>query len=169
MGVVKDKLMTPIPRLDKPWVRPLVYLCIGIACGFAARGGPQEKTVIRWKTKTEIVYKELDNSKYEEKDSWVYKPDGTKEYNRYRLRLSKVSNQGTQNQAVEMEHEQSKTILSVYTFTAGMSVFGESQYFAEGALRLGQTPFWATLGAMVPQNTFKLGDTVFIIGVRYEF
>jgi len=167
MGAIKEKLTKPLP-FGVTWVR-LGYSLLGAGLALAIRGGPTERIVTKWETKTEIVYKELDNSKLEEKDSWVYKPDGTKEYTRYRLKLAKISNQGTNNQSVDITKEETKTLPPSYSVSTGMVFFGEPGYYADFGMRLGGTPFWAVAGAMVPQNTFKLGNTVFTLGVRMEF
>jgi len=164
---VKQKLTQPLKY--GPNIVRLSYLLVGGLTALVIRGGPKEIEVTRWKTKTEVQYVELDNSKVEQKDTWVYRPDGTKEVTRYRLNLTKISNRGRDSREAEKETEIIKEAGPQYSIAAGLALSGDPMYWGEFGMRLGETPLWAVVGFQVPQDAFKIQGSRFTLGIRLEF
>lgn len=150
------------------------YFALGVAVSFVVFGNRVEervRTVVD--VKERVVYQDIDTSRHEQKEEQHFNPDGTpKSIVRYNLRTTRISKQGEVDRQEHHETEISKVgyVKPQYTLTGGMSLLGkESIYYTELGARVGNLPLFGTFGVIVPQNAFKLGETTFIIGVRYEF
>lgn len=160
---MKDKLLQP--KLDgwRPTSVRILYGTVGLVIGFLSYHqvvGPMEVT--KWKDK--IVFRESETSKNELKEEWTYKPDGTRVVSRYHLKTA--ASEGSSEQETEFEEIKKPP---QYAVTAGYSFLGEPVYSVDAAARIGESPFWTVVGVSTPQNAFKVQDTVFTLGVRYEF
>ena len=150
------------------------YFLLGAAISFALAGNRVEeriKTVVD--VKERIVYKDLDTSKQEERETQTFTENGTPlKIERYRLHTTRVSKEHQQDKEHRAEEERVSIGYSKpqYSISGGVSLLGkDSIYSFDAGVRVGNLPIFGTFGIIIPQNAFRLGDTTFIIGVRYEF